>query len=139
MKLICKIFTLLILFCQCKTKDTIDVNVTSNKQIEVEKLNSTITDTIYGYKNDTITVDLQVDFSKGKFWHYKDSLQHVLFIKEDEIQKYENQALRDYQRFHFFTKDTGHTHLIFKLKSPFGNDTTLYETQSKYLIIKSKT
>ena len=139
MKLMFKIFTVIILFCQCKAKDTIDYNVISNKQIVVENQETTKTDTIYGYKNDTITVDLQVEFSKGKFWHYKDSMQHVLFIKDDEIQRYENQEIKDYQRFQFFTKDTGNTHLVFKLKSPFKNDTTMCETQSKYLIIKPKT
>lgn len=139
MKLMFKIFTVIILFCQCKAKDTIDLNVTNNKPIVKENRISVKADTIYGYKNDTITVDLQVEFSKGKFWHYKDSKQHVLFIKEDEIQRYENQEIKDYQRFQFFTKDTGNTHLVFQLKSPFGNDTTMCETQSKYLIIKPKT
>jgi len=139
MKFMFEILTVILLFCQCKAKDRIDHIAISNKQIEVVNQKSTKTDTIYCYKNDTITVDLQVEFSKGKFWHYKDSIDHVLFIREDEIQRYENQVIKDYQRFHFLTQDTGKGHLVFKLKSPFGNDTTICVTQSKYIIIKHKT
>ena len=136
MSIVFKLLVLMVVFVQCKTKGELDSGTAEKNNNNRDFIFNIETDTIFCKLSDTIIVELPVDFSKGRIWQSNNSLEQVFFIKQDETQKYFDQTIKDIQRFHYMTRDTGLFKLVYELMSPFGKDTTVYESISKVIIIK---
>lgn len=124
------------LLYQCKAKDHLSSKTNESSIDNSDLLMSSKNDTIYGYKHDTVTVALQVEFTKGKFWIQADTIKHLAFLRQDDVQQFDGNHLKDFQRFYYICQDTGLSMLTYHLRTPIGRDTNIYSTQLKYFIIK---
>lgn len=136
MSTIIKLLVVMIILIQCKAKEQIETNTSETENSKWNNSFITRSDTIYCSKNDTVFIELPVEFSKGRIWRSRDTVQQISFFKHDEIQKYNKQELKDFQKFYYVAKDTGKFTIQYQLTSPYGKDTTLYEVTSKFFIIK---
>lgn len=124
------------LLYQCKAKDHLASKTNESSVDNSDLLMSSKNDTIYGHKHDTVIVSLPVEFTKGRFWSQGDTSRQLAFFTQDEVQQYDGNHLKDFQRFYYICQDTGASTLTYHLRSPIGRDTNIYASQSKYFIIK---